>query len=109
MKIDLGLIAECASSSSILPTLHGGSFTPDGVLREAIKVGQIVKINIGTEVRASLLRGIGTALPKDLSLEVLARERFHRIMAAGRDAVVAKVREKIAILGSKAWHERGST
>ena len=99
LRFDLKLIAACASKSKAPLALHGGSFTPDGLLRDAIKAG-MAKVNIGTELRASLLRGMGTALPRDLSLEALARERFHRILAAGRDAFIAKAREKITVLGS---------
>lgn len=55
-------LAEIAAAVDVPLVLHGGSGTPDAVVRECIALG-IAKINICTELQAAWLDGIAAARP----------------------------------------------
>lgn len=95
-NLDLGLIANLAE---ILPetflSLHGGSGIPADQVKEAIKVGKIVKVNINTELRASFRDALEEKLgeePKEYKVYEYSQEVIL--------AVAAVVENKIDVLGS---------
>lgn len=59
--LDIGRISEIKTATGIFLTLHGGSGTDDGDLKEAIRAG-INVVHVNTELRLAWRRGIETAL-----------------------------------------------
>lgn len=74
--------------------LHGGSGTPDQMIREAIAVG-VSKINIGTELKLAFVQGVRDTLATKPDVD----DPRHLIKPA-RDAVKAVTIEKMRLFGS---------
>lgn len=74
--------------------LHGGSGTPDHMIKGAIEAG-VSKINIGTELKIAFVEGVKKALADKPGID----DPRH-IMKPGRDAVKVVTKEKIRLFGS---------
>ncbi|MFB3163946.1 class II fructose-bisphosphate aldolase [Neobacillus sp. 179-J 1A1 HS] len=62
-KIDLGLLEKIREAVGIPLVLHGGSGTPDDVLKKAIELG-ICKVNVNTEVSMAAVSYLQTCIEK---------------------------------------------
>lgn len=74
--------------------LHGGSGTPDRMIRDAIAAG-VSKINIGTELKLAFVEGVKSLLAKKPGVD----DPRHLIGPA-REAVKAVTKEKMRLFGS---------
>ena len=74
--------------------LHGGSGTPDHMIREAIAAG-VSKINIGTELKLAFVNGVKETLAKKPNVD----DPRH-LIAPAREAVKAVTKEKMRLFGS---------
>lgn len=74
--------------------LHGGSGTPDHMIRAAIAAG-VSKINIGTELKLAFVQGVREALARTPGID----DPRHMLSPA-REAVKAVTREKMRLFGS---------
>lgn len=74
--------------------LHGGSGTPDRMIKDAIAAG-VSKINIGTELKLAFVQGVRSTLEKKPGVD----DPRHLIGPA-RDAVKAVTKEKMRLFGS---------
>ncbi len=74
--------------------LHGGSGTPDQMIRDAIAAG-VSKINIGTELKLAFVNGIRETLAKKPDVD----DPRH-LVAPAREAVKAVTKEKMRLFGS---------
>jgi fructose/tagatose bisphosphate aldolase len=72
--------------------LHGGSGTPDHLLRECIRLG-VAKINICTELQQAWLGGI------EASREVNSISAPGRFYAPAFEKLVQRIVEKIEVFG----------
>lgn len=63
-KIDIGVLKSIASRIDIPLVLHGGSGTPENIIKECIRNG-ICKINVNTEISAYTVDKIKEALRSD--------------------------------------------
>jgi len=64
--LDIARIAEIKRSTGVLLTLHGGSGTDEGDLREAIEAG-INLVHINTELRVAWRDGLEQAIVRELA------------------------------------------
>lgn len=74
--------------------LHGGSGTPDHMIRDAIAAG-VSKINIGTELKLAFVNGVKDTLARKPGVD----DPRHLIGPA-REAVKAVTKEKMRLFGS---------
>lgn len=74
--------------------LHGGSGTPDHMIRDAIAAG-VSKINIGTELKLAFVEGVRNLLEKKPGVD----DPRH-LLAPAREAVKAVTKEKMRLFGS---------
>jgi fructose-bisphosphate aldolase class II len=74
--------------------LHGGSGTPDHMIKGAIEAG-VSKINIGTELKIAFVEGIKKTLAEKPNVD----DPRH-VMKPARDAVKAVTKEKMRLFGS---------
>lgn len=74
--------------------LHGGSGTPDHMIRDAIAAG-VSKINIGTELKLAFVQGV-----KDLLERKPGVDDPRHLIGPARDAVKAVTKEKMRLFGS---------
>lgn len=74
--------------------LHGGSGTPDHMIRDAIAAG-VSKINIGTELKLAFVQGVKGTLEKKPGVD----DPRH-LIAPAREAVKAVTKEKMRLFGS---------
>jgi fructose-bisphosphate aldolase, class II len=74
--------------------LHGGSGTPDHMIKDAIAAG-VSKINIGTELKLAFVNGVKETLAKKPNVD----DPRH-LLKPGRDAVKAVTKEKMRLFGS---------
>lgn len=94
--LDIALLAQIqqAAGETFL-SLHGGSGIPADQVREAIKVGKIVKVNVNTELRVAY---------RDALAEKLGEEpREYKVYEYSSDVmltVAAVVEDKIDVFGS---------
>ncbi len=89
-NINLKRLEEIASKVSIPLVLHGGSGTPDDLVRECIQLG-IAKINIYTELMQAWLGGIQEQLPAET---YPGPGKFY---APPREALIDRMTEKIRL------------
>jgi len=91
LKIDL--VGEIDAAVKKPLVLHGGSGTPDDQVMAAIAKG-ISKINVGTNVMHSFIRGITGVSPDSRDIKAY--------MNAGRDAIYETVSATVETFGTKA-------
>lgn len=95
--LDFGLLTNIAQAlPETFLSLHGGSGIPADQVKEAIKVGKIVKVNVNTELRTSF---------RDALEEKLGEEpKEYKVYEYSEDiilAVAAVVEDKIEVFGSE--------
>lgn len=95
IKLDLGRLRLIREKVSCFLSLHGGSGIPGEEIREAIKIGKIVKINVSTELRIVYRQALEKVLAE--SEEVAP----YKIMEPVIEAVQKVVEEKIRLFGSE--------
>ncbi|HWI61824.1 MAG TPA: class II fructose-bisphosphate aldolase [Symbiobacteriaceae bacterium] len=83
-----------AVAPEVALVLHGGSGTPDHMIRDAIAAG-VSKINIGTELKLAFVNGVRETLEKKPGVD----DPRHLIGPA-RSAVKAVTKEKMRLFGS---------
>lgn len=95
-KLDMGLLANLRD---VLPntflSLHGGSGIPAAEVKEAIRLGKIVKVNINTELRVAYK----DALEEKIS-EGKNQYKVYDLMPDVINAVASVVESQIDVLGS---------
>jgi len=98
-KLDIPRMARiCSAVKAAAPevalVLHGGSGTPDHMIRDAIAAG-VSKINVGTELKLAFVDGVRQTLEKKPGID----DPRHLLKPA-RDAVKAVTKEKMRLFGS---------
>ncbi|MCR4431570.1 MAG: class II fructose-bisphosphate aldolase [Tepidanaerobacteraceae bacterium] len=94
-RLDIDRLKDIAKTTDTPLVLHGGSLTPDDQIKAAIQAG-ISKLNIATELRIALYRGLKfsvSELPEHASL--------HEIYEKPMEMMKQLVREKIRLCGSQ--------
>lgn len=94
-RLDIDRLKDIAKTTDTPLVLHGGSLTPDDQIKAAIQAG-ISKLNIATELRIALYRGLKFSvyeLPEHASL--------HEIYEKPMEMMKQLVREKIRLCGSQ--------
>jgi fructose-bisphosphate aldolase class II len=93
-KLAFDRLKEIAEAVRRPVVLHGGSDVPDDQIRRAIELG-VAKVNVDTELRQSFTLGMLEVLDRN-------REEYHLAVSLGRgrEAMQAKVQEKIRLFGS---------
>lgn len=76
-------------------SLHGGSGIPAEQVKEAIRVGKIVKINVNTEIRQAFKDALGEELGEHLD-----ESAYYKLTPDIVTAVAAVVEAKIEVFGS---------
>lgn len=90
-QLDFDRLQKIRARVDCFLSLHGGSGIDDAQIAQAISVGRIVKINISTELRQAMRRGLESALtehPDEMALYKLTPEAI----AAVQKIVQAKMR-----------------
>jgi len=93
-RLDVALIAEIKRAVRIPLTLHGGSGTDDGDLREAIGAG-INIVHINTELRVAWRRGLEEGLCEDINQVVP-----YKILPRAVEAVSRVARSRMELFNS---------
>jgi fructose-bisphosphate aldolase, class II len=101
-RLDVERIRELKETTGIFMTLHGGSGTNDGDLREAIQSGMTV-IHVNTELRVAWRKALESSLSKD-EAEVVP----YKLLAEPLSAVQAVVRQRLELFSSKATTARSA-
>ena len=92
----MGLITNLAQAlGETFLSLHGASGIPAGQVKEAIKLGKIVKVNINTELRVAYRDALSEEIGKEPP-EYKVYDYSDEIVMA----VAAVVENKIDVLGS---------
>ncbi len=94
VKINYELLEQIAAQVDMPIVLHGSSGVPGEMLQEAIKRG-VSKVNIDTDLRVAFVGAMRTVLAESPE-EIDPRQ----ILGPAREALLAKVREKIQFFGS---------
>ena len=94
-SFDFDRIRACRQMKDIPPlVLHGGSGTPDPMIRKAIELG-IRKINVATELRMAFMEGLE---------ETVGKRDFYPMLKHAKEKVTAVVVQKIRLFrGSAVW------
>ena len=92
--LDLDRLERIAQKTSCFLSLHGGSTIPGGVIKIAIKVGGIVKINVNTELRMAFRETLEKVLKTSDEVAV------YKLMPPVIEAIQAVVEKKIKLFGS---------
>ncbi len=92
-EINLARLAAIAERVELPLVLHGGSGTPDDLVRECIRLG-IAKINIYTELMQAWLGGLGEIMGPDT---FPAPGKFY---TPAREALIERMVEKISLFAS---------
>jgi ketose-bisphosphate aldolase len=95
-KLDIPRMRAINTVSSVPLVLHGGSGTPTDQIRAAIGNG-IAKVNLYSDIRAALLRGLRTAVAAETRTDPLPDALF----APAKAEVAAAVRGKLAMVLSE--------
>lgn len=94
--LDLELLAKIGKAlPNTFLSLHGGSGIPADQVKEAIRVGKIVKINVNTEIR----QAFRDALTAEIS-ENPDQSTYYKLTPDIVEAVMAVVEAKIEVFGS---------
>lgn len=94
-ELDINRLKDIVKITDTPLVLHGGSLTPDDQVKEAIAAG-ISKLNIATELRMSLFKGL-----KDAISELPEHASLHEIYEKPMEMMKQLVREKIHLCGSQ--------
>ncbi|MDK2878871.1 MAG: fructose-bisphosphate aldolase, class [Thermoanaerobacteraceae bacterium] len=93
-RLDIDRLKDIVKITDTPLVLHGGSLTPDDQVKEAIAAG-ISKLNIATELRMALFKGLKAAIS-----ELLEHASLHEIYEKPMEMMKQLVREKIHLCGS---------
>ena len=85
--MDLDLLTNLAGQLTLPLVLHGGSGTPDEMLRKAIELG-IRKINVATELRMAYMEGLEASV---------GQRDFYKMCKQAKDNITAVARQKIRL------------
>jgi ketose-bisphosphate aldolase len=94
-NLDIERMREIDAASSVPLVLHGGSGTPTEQIRAAIRNG-IAKVNLYSDIRAALLRGLRAAV----EAEKRSDPPPDQIFRPAKEAIMAAVAEKVRMLMS---------
>lgn len=94
-KLDFALLAKIRKAVPCFLSMHGGSGTRPADFKRAIKVGNIVKVNVSTDLRIAYTTTLRSALARH-PREVTPYKLLPPVLAA----VQRTVEEKIKIFGS---------
>ncbi|HEY5600779.1 MAG TPA: class II fructose-bisphosphate aldolase [Patescibacteria group bacterium] len=93
-RLDLGLLEKIRTElPETFLSMHGGSGIPDKQVREAIKVGKIVKINVNTELRQAFKDNLKSAISS-------SEYAVYKLMPPVIEAIKEVVESKIDLFGS---------
>jgi fructose-bisphosphate aldolase, class II len=95
-RLNIARIRQLKEVAGIYMTLHGGSGTNEGDLREAIRAG-ITIIHINTEIRVAWRKALENSLARDAA-EVIP----YKLLAESFRAVQAVVHSRLAVFNSTA-------
>jgi len=84
---DFDRLAACRKLDTPPLVLHGGSGTPDEMLRKAIELG-IRKINVATELRMAYMEGLEASV---------GQRDFYKMCKQAKDNITAVARQKIRL------------
>lgn len=93
-KLDFERLSEISEKLDLFLSLHGGSGIKGADIKKAIKTGNIVKVNVNSELRIAFRETLEKTL--DTSKEIA----IYKIMPPVIEAVQAVVEEKIKLFGS---------
>jgi fructose-bisphosphate aldolase class II len=102
-KLDLERLRMIADKLPCLLSLHGGSGLSEEDLKQAIKIGKIVKINVNTELRVAYKETLENVLKGSEEVAI------YKIMPPVMAAVQKVVEEKLRIFKGKAPIEKEAT
>ncbi len=88
---DFDRLQACQKLSPPPLVLHGGSGTPDDMIRQAIKLG-IRKINVATELRMAFMEGLESTV---------GQRDFYQMYRTAKENMTALARHKIQLLQGK--------
>jgi len=92
--LNIGLLAEIARRIPVPLVLHGSSYTPDEMIRDAIRNG-IAKINVDTELRDAVI----ARTTRDI-LQGATFRFVNELTSGGYSEMTEKIREKMRLFGS---------
>lgn len=88
-KLDMELLGKLRKRLPCFFSLHGGSGIPDDQIKEAIKVGRIVKINVNSDLRIAYRETLEKVLDK--TDEVAIYKIMPDVIAAVQEVVEKKI------------------
>lgn len=95
-ELDLGLLEKIRSSlPDTFLSLHGGSGIPARQVKEAIKIGKIIKVNVNTELRQAFRDALGEELGEQPN-----QYKYYELTGDIIEAISAVVEAKIEVFGS---------
>ncbi len=94
-RLDLGLLAKLRERLSCFFSLHGGSTISEEQVRNAIRVGKIVKVNVNTELRMAYRKTL------EETLKATDEVAIYKIMPPVIAAVQEVIERKIKLFGSE--------
>lgn len=92
--LDLDLLARLRERLSCFFSLHGGSTISEDQVRNAIKIGKIVKVNVNTELRLTYRKTL------EETLKATDEAAIYKIMPPVIEAVQRVIESKIRLFGS---------
>ena len=92
--LDLDLLAKLRERLSCFFSLHGGSTISEEQVRNAIKIGKIVKVNVNTELRIAYRKTLEETLKSSDEVAI------YKIMPPVIAAVQKIIEAKITLFGS---------
>ena len=92
--LDLDLLAQLRERLSCFFSLHGGSTISEDQVRNAIKIGKIVKVNVNTELRLAYRKTL------EETLKASDEVAIYKIMPPVIEAVQKIIESKITLFGS---------
>ncbi|HCM27391.1 MAG TPA: ketose-bisphosphate aldolase [Treponema sp.] len=91
-RLDILRLKEIRNASKVPLVLHGGSGTPLDQVQDAIRNG-IAKVNLYSDIRAAMLRGLKTAVANENRIDPLPDQLFRPV----KEAIARAVESKIAM------------
>jgi ketose-bisphosphate aldolase len=92
--LDLDLLAKLRARLSCFFSLHGGSTISEEQVRNAIRIGKIVKVNVNTELRMAYRKTL------EETLKASDEVAIYKIMPPVIEAVQKVIEAKITLFGS---------
>lgn len=89
-RLDINRLKEIRNICKVPLVLHGGSGTPLDQVQDAIRNG-IAKVNLYSDIRAAMLRGLKTAITNESRIDPLPDQLFKPVKEAIARAVEAKI------------------